>query len=80
MHGGSSKKIKNWKWYQLNKFRTLHTSGGFCLPCMYQFESDLHPIEILWKKNTWYTEVKQMYECIAYELRAWLNMHEAQFI
>ena len=43
--------------------------GDLCLPCMYQFESDLPPIESLWKKSTWYTEVKQMYERIAYELR-----------
>ena len=43
--------------------------GVICLPCMYQFESDLQPIESLWKKSTWYTKVKQMYEHIAYELR-----------
>ena len=44
---------------------------------MYQFEGDLHmvPIEVenqlkvFWKKSTWYTKVKQMYEHIAYELR-----------
>ena len=70
MHGGSSKKIRNWQLYQLNEFRTLHTSRGFfCLPCMYQIESDLQPIESLWKKSTWYTKVKHMYEHIAYELR-----------
>ena len=52
---------------------------------MYQIESDLQPIEGLWKKSTWYTKVEQMYEHIAYELRyehfkfnkAWLNMHES---
>ena len=32
------------------------------LPCMYQIEG-------LWKKSTWYTKVKQIYEHIAYELR-----------
>ena len=32
------------------------------LTCMYQLES-------LWKKRTWYTKVKQIYEHIAYELR-----------
>ena len=32
-------------------------------------ESDLQPIESLWKKSTWYTKVKQMYEHIAYGLR-----------
>ena len=39
------------------------------LPFMYQIESDLQPIESLWKKSTWYTKVKQLYEHIAYELR-----------
>ena len=39
------------------------------LPCMYQIESDLQPIESLWKKSTWYTKIEQMYEHIAYELR-----------
>ena len=48
-----------------------------CLPCMYQFEGDFAygtnwswiPIESLWKKSTWYTKIKQMYEHIAFELR-----------
>ena len=44
MHGGSSKKDKKRQLYQLNEFRTLHTSGEICLPCMYQFESDLQMI------------------------------------
>ena len=71
MHEGSFKKERIWQWYQLNEFRTLHTSGGFSLPCMYQNESDLQliPIESLSKMSTWYTKVKQMYEHIAYELR-----------
>ena len=43
--------------------------GDLCLPCMYQIESDLQSIESLWKKSTWYTKVKQIYEHIAYELR-----------
>ena len=51
---------------------------------MYKKESDLQPIESLWKKSTWYTKVTQMYEHIAYELRyeyfkfnkAWLKKHE----
>ena len=43
--------------------------GLLCLPCMYQIESDLQPIESLWKKRTWYTKIKQIYEHIAYELR-----------
>ena len=43
--------------------------GVLCLPCMYQIESDLQPIESLWKKSTWYTKVKQMYEHIAFEFR-----------
>ena len=36
---------------------------------MYQIESDMQPIVSLWKKSTWYTKIKQMYEHIAYELR-----------
>ena len=68
MHGGSSKIIRNDKdtnWMNLEPCIPL----GDCLPCMYQFESDLQPIESLWKKSTWYTKVKQMYEHITYELR-----------
>ena len=55
----------------MKEFRTLHTSGGFSLPWMYQNESDLQLIQIesLPKMSTWYTMVKQMYEHIAYELR-----------
>ena len=48
-----------------------------CLPCMYQFESDLqmipneveYQLKVFEVKDTWYTKVKQMYEHIAYELR-----------
>ena len=51
--------------------------GFLYLPCMYQFESDLHmiPIEVenqlkvFEVKDTWYTKANQMYEHIAYELR-----------
>ena len=51
--------------------------GEICLPCMYQFESDLqmipneveYQLKVFEVKDTWYTKVKQMYEHIAYELR-----------
>ena len=51
--------------------------GVICLPCMYQFESDLQKIpneveyqlKVFEVKDTWYTKVNQMYEHIAYELR-----------
>ena len=50
--------------------------GVICLPCMYQFESDLqmisneveYELKVFEVNDTWYTKVKQMYEHIAYVL------------
>ena len=46
----------NW----MNLEPCIPPGGLLCLPCMYQIESDLQPIESLWKKSTWYTKVEQM--------------------
>ena len=43
--------------------------GDYLFTLHVPIESDLQPIESLWKKRTWYTKVKQIYEHIAYELR-----------
>ena len=61
----------------MKKFEPCIPPEVFYLPCMYQFESDLHmiPIEVenqlkvFEVKDTWYTKANQMYEHIAYELR-----------
>ena len=77
MHRGSSKKIgydndTNWK----NLEPCIPPGVYFVyLVCTnwkwlaYDTNWSWKPIESLWKKSTWYTKVKQMYEHIAYELR-----------
>ena len=66
LHGGSSKKIeydKNTNWMNLEP--CIHP-GVICLPCMYQFESDLqmipneveYQLKVFEVKDTWYTKVK----------------------
>ena len=69
MHGGSSKIIRNDRDTNWMNLEPCISPVVLCLPCMYQIESNLQPIESLWKRSTWYTKVKQMYEHIAYELR-----------
>ena len=70
MHGDSSKITKNWQWYQLKEFRTLHTSGGSFVTLIVPIENDLN--EANWKilhEEHLVHQGEQIYEHIAYELR-----------